>query len=59
MQKKSSISLFVLPVLFILLVFWLGYTFYQAYQPQPERLQGQIEAQEYSVSSKIACITLN
>lgn len=33
---------------------WLGYTFWQAYQPKPFRLQGQIEAQQYNVGSKIA-----
>jgi len=32
----------------------IGYSFYQAYQPQPIRLQGQIEAQQYTISSKIA-----
>ncbi|SKA62617.1 HlyD family secretion protein [Enterovibrio nigricans] len=35
------------------LVGWVGYSFYQAYQPQPERFQGQIEAQQYNVSSKV------
>ncbi|PSW05111.1 HlyD family secretion protein [Photobacterium lipolyticum] len=35
------------------LVGWVGYTFWQAYQPQPERMQGQIEAQQYNVSSKV------
>lgn len=32
---------------------WIGYQFYQAHQPQPIRLQGQIEAQQYSISSKV------
>ncbi|RXJ70448.1 hypothetical protein CS022_23200 [Veronia nyctiphanis] len=32
---------------------WTGYSFYQAYQPQPEVFQGQIEAQQYSISSKV------
>lgn len=32
---------------------WVGYSFYQAYQPKPVRLQGQIEAQQYSISSKV------
>ncbi|MCG6401152.1 HlyD family secretion protein [Vibrio fluvialis] len=32
---------------------WIGYSFYQAYQPEPERLQGQIESQQYSISSKV------
>ena len=33
---------------------WIGYSFYQAYQPAPVRLQGQIESQQYSISSKVA-----
>jgi HlyD family secretion protein len=48
----------VKPLLFILiavaLASWIGYSFYKAYQPKPVRLQGQIEAQQYSVSSKVA-----
>ncbi|EKO3451629.1 biotin/lipoyl-binding protein [Vibrio fluvialis] len=32
---------------------WIGYSFYQAYQPEPVRLQGQIESQQYSISSKV------
>ena len=36
------------------LVGWVGYTFYEAYQPVPVRLQGQIEAQQYRLSSKVA-----
>ncbi|MFS1920443.1 HlyD family secretion protein [Vibrio lentus] len=31
----------------------VGYSFYQAYQPQPVKLQGQIDAQQYSISSKV------
>ena len=38
----------------VALVGWIGYSFYQAYQPQAVRLQGQIEAQQYSISSKVA-----
>lgn len=33
---------------------WIGYGFYQAYQPKPVQLQGQIESQQYSISSKVA-----
>jgi HlyD family secretion protein len=33
---------------------WIGYSFYYAYQPKPIRIQGQIEAQQYSISSKVA-----
>ena len=32
---------------------WVGYSFYQAYQPHPVKLQGQIDAQQYSISSKV------
>lgn len=32
---------------------WVGYSFYQAYQPLPVKLQGQIDAQQYSISSKV------
>lgn len=34
-------------------VAWLSYTFWLAYQPKPVRMQGQIEAQQYNISSKI------
>ena len=39
--------------LLVAAVSWLSYTFWFAYQPARLRLQGQIEAQQYSVSSKI------
>lgn len=34
-------------------VAWLSYTFWHAYQPKPIRLQGQVEAQQYNISSKV------
>ncbi|MCG3723856.1 biotin/lipoyl-binding protein [Vibrio cincinnatiensis] len=46
---KSSL----LTVTAIAAVTWVGYSFYQAYQPKPVRLQGQIESQQYSISSKV------
>lgn len=33
---------------------YLCYGFWQAYQPQPTIIQGQIEAQQYNISSKVA-----
>ena len=33
---------------------YLGYGFWRAYQPQPYLIQGQIEAQQYNISSKVA-----
>lgn len=42
-------------ILLVAAVFgWLAYTFRQAYQPTVEQLQGQIEAQQYAISSKVA-----
>jgi HlyD family secretion protein len=40
-------------VIFAAIVAWLSYTFWLAYQPKPVRMQGQIEAQQYNISSKI------
>jgi HlyD family secretion protein len=44
------------PIVLVILVIvtWLAYSFYQAYQPIPVRIQGQIEAQQYSISSKVS-----
>lgn len=55
MNKTKSSIIFPLIVIVViaLIVIWLLYTFYQAYQVQPERMQGQIEAQQYSISSKV------
>ena len=47
--KKISI-----PLVFIVILAWLFYSFYKAYQLPVDRIQGQIEAQQYSVSSKVA-----
>ncbi len=33
---------------------WLSYNFWLAYQPVPPVIQGQIEAQQYNISSKVA-----
>jgi HlyD family secretion protein len=46
--KKVIGSLAVVSV-----VSWVGYSFWAAYQPRPELLQGQIEAEQYNISSKI------
>lgn len=43
----------VLTIVAVALASWVGYSFYQAYQPKPVRLQGQIESQQYSISSKV------
>ena len=40
-------------IIFAAIVAWLSYTFWLAYQPKPVRMQGQIEAQQYNISSKI------
>jgi len=39
---------------FVSVVFaWVAFTFYKAYQPKPIVLQGEVDAQSYSISSKI------
>ncbi|MGF1848921.1 HlyD family secretion protein [Vibrio lentus] len=43
----------ILSLVGIGIISWVGYSFYQAYQPQPVKLQGQIDAQQYSISSKV------
>lgn len=45
---------FLVVIVLVAIVSWLSYTFWHAYQPKTVRLQGQIEAQQYNVSSKIA-----
>lgn len=50
----KQVKPFLFTLLAIAIISSIGYSFYQAYQPQPVRLQGQIEAQQYSISSKVA-----
>ncbi|UJF17559.1 biotin/lipoyl-binding protein [Vibrio sp. SS-MA-C1-2] len=54
-MKSSNNKLIPAAIIAVIavLVIWLGYQFWLAYQPQPTRIQGQIEAQQYSISSKI------
>ncbi|MGF1687201.1 biotin/lipoyl-binding protein [Photobacterium japonica] len=51
LTSKAAKLAVIVPVA---VVGWLGYHFWQAYQPEPVRLQGQIDAQQYSVSSKVS-----
>ncbi|MFN2355141.1 MAG: HlyD family secretion protein [Desulfopila sp.] len=45
---------FLVIIVLVAGVAWLSYTFWHAYQPKPMRLQGQVEAQQYNISSKVA-----
>ena len=56
MIKKKSLTLlsWVLITILIVAVLFIAVRFWMAYQPEGERLQGQIDAQQYSVSSKVA-----
>lgn len=47
-------KIFLIVIVFAAGVAWLSYTFWYAYQPKPLRLQGQVEAQQYTISSKVA-----
>jgi HlyD family secretion protein len=42
-----------LTVIVVVLIAWLGWSFWDAYRPQAMVMQGQIEATEYTVSSKV------
>lgn len=46
-------SLRFLAVIAVLLIAWLVWSFWSAYKPKTLVMQGQIEAREYSVSSKV------
>ena len=48
---KTSRALLL--IIGLLLIAWLSWSFWDAYRPRPLVLQGQIEASEYSVSSKL------
>ncbi len=48
------LKIFLVVIVFAAGVAWLSYTFWHAYQPKPMRLQGQVEAQQYTISSKVA-----
>jgi len=50
MKNKSVI---VVLTLVIALVVWVSLTFYKAYQPKQLVLQGEVDAQSYSISSKL------
>lgn len=52
-QSSSRLKIGLLTGLVIIIIGWLFYSFYQAYQPLPQRIQGQIEAQYYNISSKV------
>jgi len=51
MKKMSSL---LIALVVITMIVFVSVGFYAAHQPKPIRLQGQIEAQQYTVSSKIA-----
>lgn len=49
---NKRLSLIIWAVIFILLALVIR-SFWQAYQPETQQLQGQIEARQYSISSKV------
>ena len=53
-MKKQQVTLIIGALVLVFIVIWLIVSFYKAYTPKPQLLQGQIQAREYKVSSKIA-----
>lgn len=51
---KRYVEIGFIAALVVVLGIWLGVSFYKAYRPAPQMLQGQIQAKQYSVSSKLA-----
>ena len=49
----NKILIFII-ALIAAIILWVGSTFYQAYQPKPLSIQGEIDAQSYNISSKVA-----
>ena len=49
----KSVKPLIASIIGIGIVGWVAYSFYQAYLPQPVKIQGQIDAQQYSISSKV------
>lgn len=49
----KSVKPLIASIIGIGIVGWVGYSFYQTYLPQPIKIQGQIDAQQYSISSKV------
>ena len=50
-MKKGTVLFFI--TFLLLVVVWVAYTFYKAYEPRPTVLQGEIDAQSYAISSKL------
>ncbi|MGF1696026.1 biotin/lipoyl-binding protein [Vibrio kyushuensis] len=53
MKPNKAIKPIIASLIAVGFIAWVGMSFYKAYQPQPIRLQGMIEAQQYSISSKV------
>lgn len=49
-----SLKIVLIVVVALAGVAWLSHSFWLAYQPKTPKLQGQIEAQQYNISSKVA-----
>lgn len=51
---KKYVEIGFVAALALTLISWLAISFYKAYTPKPQLIQGQIQAKQYSVSSKLA-----
>ncbi len=53
MKIMNNLPTILIRVFLIVIVVLVVRSFWQAYQPTPQKLQGQIEARQYNISSKV------
>ncbi len=53
MKTMNNLPVILIRVFLIVIVVLIGRSFWQAYQPIPQKLQGQVEARQYNISSKV------
>jgi len=51
---KKPYALYVVALMIAAIIVWVSVVFYKAYQPKAALMQGEINAQSYAVSSKVA-----
>ena len=53
-KAMKAFKIISISIIIIIIGIWLVFSFYLAHKPKPSFIQGQIEATQYSISSKVA-----